>query len=63
MMTVGEFMDLCIDSSLCKVEIFSLDKGGKIWNGVGDDIPSEFENLEVESFDVPSDETMTFNVE
>ena len=62
-MTIAEFMDLCIEPSLCKVEIYSLDRDGLIWSGMGDEIPSEFEELEVGTFDVPSDGKMTFNID
>ena len=62
-MTIKEIMDLCIDSSLCQVEIYSLDRDGLIYNGMGDEIPEHLEDLEVGSFDVPSDGKMTFNID
>ena len=62
-MTIIEMMDLCIDASLCKVEIFSFEKDGLLWSGMGDDIPDEYEDLEIGSFDVPNDGKMTFNID
>lgn len=62
-MTIAEIMNLCTEASLCKVEIYSLEKDKTIWSGVGDEIPYEYEDLEIASFDVPSNEKMTFNVE
>ena len=61
-MTIKEIMDLCIDSSLCQVEIFNLNTDKSIYNGMGDEIPEHLEDLEVGSFDVPSDGKMTFNI-
>ena len=62
-MTITEMMDLCTDASLCKVEIYNVEKGKEIWSGNGDEIPDEFGELEVETFDVPSDGKMTFNID
>lgn len=61
-MTIAELMELCIEPSLCKVAIYSLDKGGEIYSGMGDEIPDEYGDLEFNSFDVPSDGCMTFNI-
>ena len=62
-MTIIEIMDLCTDAGLCKVEIYHLEKDETIWSGVGDEIPDELQDLEISSFDVPSDGKMTFNIE
>lgn len=61
-MTIEELMNLCIEPSLCKVEIYSIDQNRAIWSGFADDIPDEYGELEVESFDVPTDGCMTFNI-
>lgn len=61
-MTIAELMDMCIEPSLCKVEIYSVDKNGEVWSGFGDDIPDEYGELEFDSFDVPNDGCMTFNI-
>ena len=61
-MTIAELMDMCIEPSFCKVTIYSVDKDGEVWCGMGDDIPEEFGDLEFDSFDVPTDGAMTFNI-
>lgn len=61
-MTIAELMELCIEPSLCKVVIYNLDKGGEIYSGMGDEIPDKYGDLEFNSFDVPSDGCMTFNI-
>lgn len=62
-MTIYDIMYWCTDSSLCKVEIYSLEKEKIIWSGMGDEIPYDYEGLEICTFDVPSNEKMTFNVD
>lgn len=61
-MTIAELMDMCIEPSLCKVVIYSVDKDGEVWSGMGDDILDEYGDLEFDSFDVPTDACMTFNI-
>ena len=53
-MTVFDFVDLCIEPSFMTVEIYSLDAGAVVWTGHGDDIPEEFLDCEVGSYDVPT---------
>lgn len=53
-MTVYEFVDWCIDAGLLTVEIYSLDKGDIVWTGPGDELPDEYADCEIGSFDVPS---------
>lgn len=61
-MTIAELMELCIEPSLCKVIIYSVDKDGEIYSGIGDEIPDKYGDLEFDSFDVPFDGCMTFNI-
>lgn len=61
-MTIEDIMELCIDSSLCVVEVFDCETGKEVWSGAGDEIPDEYAQLEVGSFDVPKEGKMTFNV-
>ena len=62
-MTIQEFMEMCIDPSLCKVSIYDMEKGEDVWSGASDEIPEEYGDLEFGSFDVPKDGQMTFNLE
>lgn len=61
-MTIEELMNMCIEPSMCKVEIYSTDSEKVVWSGWADDIPDKYGELYVESFDVPTDSCMTFNV-
>lgn len=62
-MTVYEFMSLCIDKSLCNVILWDIDNEEEIYNGPGDEIPTEYEDAEIGSFDVPTQESITLNIE
>lgn len=62
-MTVYEFLDYCIDARLLTVEIYSLDKG-TVWVGDFDELPDEYADAELCSFDVPTKEgCITLNIE
>ena len=63
MFTVGDFLDYCIDPGLLTVEIYSLDKG-RLWMGVGWEMPDEYAEAELSSFDVPCQaDHLTLNIE
>lgn len=51
-MTVGEFLDYCIEPCLLTVEIYSLDKGS-VWTGEPWEMPDEYADAELCSFDPP----------
>ena len=61
-MTINDLMELCIDSSFCKVEIYDLNKEDVVWSGCGDEIPDEYGELDINSFDVPTEGCLTFNI-
>lgn len=62
-MSVGEFLDYCIELSLLTVEIYSLDKG-TVWVGEPWRMPDEYADAELCSFDVPREEGyLTLNIE
>lgn len=52
-MTVFDFVDLCIEPSFMTVEIYSLERG-TVWTGPGDQIPDEFLDCEIGTYDVPT---------
>ena len=52
-MTVYFLMDTCMDPSICDVTIFDTKKGEDVWNGPGDEIPEQYGEQEVCSWDVP----------
>lgn len=61
-MTIQELMEMCIDPSFCKVEIYDSNVERVVWSGYADDIPEEYGELYVECFDVPNNCCMTFNI-
>lgn len=61
-MTIEQLMELCVEPSMCKVEIYDCDKGEVVWSGYADELPDKYGEMDVESFDVPTDGCMTFNI-
>ena len=63
-MTIGDFLDYCIDAGLLTVEIYSLEVGETVWTGWGDEMPNEYLDSELGSFDIPSKQgILTLNIE
>lgn len=62
-MSISEFLDMCIDPGLMNVEIYDMISGSTVWSGFGDELPDEFWDVTVETYDVPRDGQMTLNVE
>lgn len=63
-MNIEDFLDYCIDAGLLTVEIYSLDKGGIVWTGSGDEVPDEYLYADLCSWDVPSKaDHITLNIE
>lgn len=61
-MSIYEIMDLCLEPGLCTVVVFDTEKGEEVWSGAGDEIPRKYADKECDSFDVPEDGKMTFNI-
>ena len=62
-MSVYEFLGLCIDERMLRVEIYDTDSGETLFDGDYDDIPSELMDAEMCSFDVPSESgKITINI-
>ncbi len=61
-MTIMELMEMCIDPSFCKVEIYDTNKDKTVWSGWADELPEEYGERMIESFDVPTDSCSTFNI-
>lgn len=57
-------MKLCVDASICEVEIFSIESGDVVWTGNGDEIPDKYGEITEFTFDVPEQEKkITFNID
>ena len=64
MFTVGDFLEYCIDEGLLTVEIYSSEKGDVVWLGNGYDVPEQYLDAELGSFDVPSKaDHITLNID
>lgn len=61
-MTVYDFIDLCVEPSFLKLTIYDANTGDDVFTGAADELPMEYEDLTVESFDVPTDGHITLNV-
>lgn len=57
-----ELMDMCIEPSFCKVEIYDCEKCEVVWSGYADELPEVYGERMIESFDVPTDGCLTFNI-
>jgi len=63
-MSVGEFLDYCCDAGLLIVHIYRFDANAIVWTGLGDELPDEYADAELCSFDVPSKaDHLTLNIE
>ena len=63
-MTIYDFIYLSCDAGLMKVEVYDMTTERVIWSGNGDEMPTEIEDMELMSFDVPyMTDTFTLNVE
>lgn len=62
-MTIYDFIYLACDSFL--VAIYDMNSGKEVFRGYSNEIPSELEDMELMSFDMPSyhDKAMVLNVE
>lgn len=61
-MTINELMYLCVEPSMCKVTIYDCDRSEMVWHGMADELPDHYLEAEIQSWDVPSDAHMTFNI-
>lgn len=63
-MTISDFLYYCYDEGLLTVEIYSIDKGEIVWSGNGYDIPEEYQEAELCSFDIPcKPDYLTLNID
>lgn len=63
-MTVGCFLDYCIEPCLLTVEIYSLDKGKVVWIGEPGEMPDEYADAELAAFDPPREAGyLTLNID
>ena len=62
--TVRGFCGLCVDSSFQKIKLFDCDIWEDVWEGFADEIPEEYEEWYICSWDctVKDSETLTLNI-
>ena len=62
-MTISDFINLCIDPSFLKIEIWESNSGKTIYEGWAEEAPDELLEQVVDSYDVPTrQDTITFNI-
>lgn len=61
-MSVAEFLDYCIEPCMLNIHLYNLEKGCVIWSGRADEIPNEYADMELCSFDPPFEDAMTLNI-
>lgn len=63
-LSINDFVELCTESYFFHISIFSLSKEDIIWSGRASDIPDEYAELTIESFDSPeAKNSITINVD
>lgn len=60
--SVYDFVQLCCDPSMLMVVIFDLAIGEELYRGYADEIPEEYEDMKVWSFDAPFGGTDTLEI-
>ena len=62
--TVKYFCDMCIEPSLQKINLYNCDIEEDVWEGFADEIPDEYEDWYISSWDciISPSETLTLNI-
>lgn len=62
--TVKHFCDMCIEPSLQKIKLYNCNTEEDVWEGFADEIPDEYENWCISSWDciISPSETLTLNI-
>ena len=62
--TVKYFCDMCIEPSLQKIKLYNCDIEEDAWEGFADEIPEEYEDWYISSWDciISPSETLTLNI-
>lgn len=61
-MSVYEFIQMCIEPGFLNVCIYDTESGQNIYEGEAEEVPTDMEDLTVESYDVPTEGKLTLNV-
>lgn len=62
--TVRGFCEMCVEPSLQKIKLYNCDTGHDIWEGYADEIPDEYDDWYISSWDciISPSETLTLNI-
>lgn len=62
--TVKCFCDACVEPSLQKIKLYDCDIEKDVWEGFADEIPEEYEDWFISSWDciISPSETLTLNI-
>lgn len=61
-MTVYDFIDLCIEPGFLKLIIYDGAAEENVYEGYADEMPEKYDDLTVESFDIPTEGSITLNI-
>lgn len=62
--TVRGFCEMCVEPSLQKINLYNCDTGYVVWEGFADDVPEEYEDWYISSWDciISPSATLTLNI-
>ena len=65
MITVYDFLDLCIEKSFQTVALYDMDSGEIVYKGSAEDVPYEYSEMEVWSWDclTKGSDVFTINID
>ena len=60
--TIADLLFYCTESGLLNIKLYSIDEEKTVYSGRADEMPSEFNGIEIESFDPPTGDVLTINI-
>ena len=62
--TVRSFCEMCVEPSLQMINLYDCDIGDVVWEGFADDVPEEYEDWYISSWDciISPSATLTLNI-
>lgn len=63
-LTINDFIELCIESSMLEIIIYSISDEEELWSGFACNLPDEYADSDIESFDAPDSKgRITLNID
>lgn len=61
-LTIGNFIYWHIDPSFLEIEVYDVNLGENVWEGFADELPEEFEDQLIDTYEVSNSGVVTFNI-